>query len=441
MSAFKHRVGRLGARAVLLASVSVMMLAIGALGASGASAAGVCTGSNIKGEGASLQGKAQSVWNAGFNTNGAGCVGGPTVTYTATGSGAGLEAFGLNNHALKTEDVYVSSDDAPNAGQLEEMRTRLREEGATHPNTTDLAVFPVTQTAIAIVAHLPSGCTLTQIRNADLEAVFRGTKRNWSEITGQSGCTGTITRIVRKDASGSTYQFKHYLHVLHGTKDVCTGKLGEVTWQELQNNSKVKVGEEEVLPNTTWPTCGEATNLETPTGTGGSELVKKVNAKAGSIGYAALADAENPANQTAGTLTILKVQNSGLPTFASPVGSGSNAACTETEYANRPKNLAGTEFTTWEEAETSPLNLDWSSVYGSNPTISGTKYPICTLTWSIAASESTAVFGAASKTTVIDYQKYVLANAGGVADLSGNWYAPVPANPLTVAEAAVNSIT
>ena len=450
MSALNHRVRGLGARAVLLASVTAVMFALGAIGASGASAAGVCTGADIKGEGASLQGKAQSIWSStpfvagkGFNGNALGCTmeaGGlrkAMITYTASGSGAGLEAWGLNGGAFNNEDVFISSDDAPTTPQLEELQGTLELESG---EETDLVVFPVTQTAIAVIVNLPTGCTLTsnRIRNADLEAVFRGAKTLWSEVTGASaGCANKpITRVVRKDGSGTTYQFKHYLNVLNGA-NVCTTKLGNVTWAELQNNSKVEVGGEKVLPNTTWPDCPGASPIVTAANNGGGALVTKVNATEGGIGYAALADAEN---NKAGATTVLSVQNSGLPTFASPAAAGSNAACTETEYANRPKSPAGVEFANWAEAAANPLNQNWSGVYGSNPTIGGTKYPICTLTWSIAATNSSGVFGGPATTTLMDYETYVIAAAGGQADAGGNWYAPVPANPASVSASAVAEI-
>ena len=77
-----------------------------------------CSGSNIVGQGSSLQKLAQqTVWDPDFNTTSAtnacsgtqGTKAKPTVTYTSTGSGAGLESWGANGHLATSKRPTLSS--------------------------------------------------------------------------------------------------------------------------------------------------------------------------------------------------------------------------------------------------------------------------------------------------------------------------------------------
>ena len=437
MSAFSYR-SRLASRAALLASALATTLVLSGLGAASATAAGVCTGESIQGEGAALQRVPQEKWNPGFNANGEGCIGGPTVT-TING-GLEMAAWGLNGVPFNGEDVYVSADAPPfgpvgvEGTELNVLRDNLRKEGA-EVNETDLVVIPVTQTSIAIVVNLPAECEVEKIKNAELEQVFRGSITTWAGLStdnGGKGCSTAIKRVVRRDPAAMTYQLKHYLSLFNGA-NVCTAELGNLPWVQLQSFTAVGG----VVPNQVWPDCGGTTEILRPANNGSGELVNKVNATDSSIGYAGLPEVKaHPSAEQ----TILKVQNSSLPTYVLPyTNTGSEAACGEVTY-NRPKSPAGAEFTTWAEAAENPANLDWSAVYGSNPTIGGTKYPICTLTWSIAATNSSAVFGANAKTTLVDYLSYLLAAEGGRKDLSGNWYRELPSGPAEVANEAVESI-
>jgi hypothetical protein len=444
MSAFKQKLARIGATAGVLVASTAAFMAVGGVSAGSALALGTqCSGANIKGEGSTLQTKAQTIWEGsaeskGFNgsTNAAACSGTqgskakPTVTYTGTGSGAGMEAWGLNSSELKrSEENYIGTDEAPagpvgtSGTQLNQIRAGLRTKSA----TTNVAVIPVTQTAIAIVANPPTNCSFKEgITNEGLEKAFNGKGGTWASIGAEgTGCTASLTRVVRFDESGTSYQFKHYLSKLPGgSSSFCTSVYGSKKWSELQSAS-ASLG---TTPNQTWPNCEESSStLVRPAAGGGGEEVKKVNTTTGSIGYAALADAEN---NITGTTVILKVQNgevSGKPTFATPaLTSTKTANCANVAY-NLPKNESGTVFSTWSEAGTH-ANADWSEVYGSNPEITGTKYPICALTWDLAATNSTGVFGSSIAQTVSDYLKYVVSSTGGQADIAGQWYQVLPSN-------------
>src|SRR5580693_4026201 len=107
--------------------------AFAAPGAANAASLGAeCSGSSIIGKGSSLQKIAQqNVWNPDFNTsanphacNGTqGSTGTPTVKYESVGSGAGMEAWGINGHAFESATAYVGTDEPPNAVQHEEIQS------------------------------------------------------------------------------------------------------------------------------------------------------------------------------------------------------------------------------------------------------------------------------------------------------------------------------
>jgi ABC-type phosphate transport system substrate-binding protein len=439
MSAFKQKLARLGATAGVLVASTAAIMAVGGAEASSALAGTPCSGTSISGEGSSLQGKSQAIWTAGtspkgFNHNAAGCtaVGAPTVTYTASGSSAGLEAWGVNSGTLKTAgDSFVATDDAPNAAQIGEMRTGLETTG----KATDVTIVPVTQTSIAVAVHLPTGCTLTQLTNANLEEIFRGTLKNWSEVTNESGCAASspITRVVRLDGSGTSYQLKHYLSTIDPSGKFCTEALGEKTWTQLQSETK----ESGVLPNTTWPDCASKnlSPIVTSTKTGGGALVTKLNETVGGIGYAADPDMESGKGTGTVVLELQDEEVGGAPSaYAKPTAGTKLANCNNVPY-NMPEGV-----TTWAEAGTKH-NLNWSQVYGSNKNVAGGKYSICTLTWDIAATKSKEVFGESRATTTHDFLKYVTTTTGGQADLTENWYRPLPTVASSnVQEAAVKAV-
>jgi ABC-type phosphate transport system substrate-binding protein len=421
MSAFKQRMAKTGARALLLATVVVAALAVSGIGASSASAA--CA--ETKGQGSSLQKTAQLGWTGAFNTAEAE----HCVTYTSTSSGTGMSQWGYETGAFPlgggTEWGYIGTDDAPTTAQIKNMRTAGGGEANQH-----LQVVPVAQAAIAIIVHPPAGCTVTRITRADLEKVWNGTLTNWSNLTEKTedvagACNVHIKRIVRKDDSGTSFQFKRYLAKISTKKLDCVNK----TWKELA----------EPANNTTWPenteTCASPTlnTIARPTGTGGGALAATVLEDEGTIGYVDTATAKNTGNQ------ILEVQNGEEPTFALPyteAGGKQKANCGEATYAvpAEARETGGTGE-----------DVEWTNITGS--ALNTGTYPICTLTWDLAWRHyEKAGYGAGIFTTVEHYLTYVL-SAAGQAELESNWYAPLPSVPgneeadvLTAAKFATGKI-
>jgi ABC-type phosphate transport system substrate-binding protein len=411
MSAFKQNMRKLGVRAGLLAGTSLAVVAIAGVGASSASAA--CT-TSMKGQGSSLQKIAQlNVWAPGYKAEG--CPGGEAeALYTSSSSGKGLAAWGFSGSGkVETEWTYVGTDDGPNSGQITNARTAAG-------GTANVVVVPVAQTAIAIMVNLPANCTLGSIKNQALEEAFSGAATTWSAIGGSgAGCSATFKRVVRAEGSGTTYQFKNYLALINksknsGTeKEVCASDTRK--WSELE---EIGTGEK---PNTEWPTACGASTVETAAG--GGALAAKVAGTVNTIGYASLPDAK------ANSAKVIKVQNNGTsnsgafpatPFVEGPLGETlEEANCANAEYnvpAAGNKSLSGTG-----------LNVDWSKVFGGSPSIGGTTYPLCTLTYDLGWNKYTqAGFGGTIGTAVKDFFKYILEKKFG-AGTNKNYSQVLPA--------------
>lgn len=144
-----------------------------------------CEGSEITGEGSSLQVTAQADWISQiFDTTAAGeeasCgAKAPLVTYTKASSGCGLDAMGAGEEASKCvfagiseserskwekpgfrpENVrFGASDFAPD----EELEKNMDDgpNGAGQPGSGEVHVIPVAGAAITAIVHFPEGCAL-----------------------------------------------------------------------------------------------------------------------------------------------------------------------------------------------------------------------------------------------------------------------------------------
>lgn len=410
---------RLALSAIAATGASVAALALTA-GAADAALLTPCTGSNIAGQGSSLQKTAQiSVWNVKFNTNPLGCAAPnptPTATYTSTGSGAGLTAFGANDPAtFDTNYQYVGTDDAPNAAQIANINAA---SGATN------LTIPVTQAAIAIVFNPPANCVPTYTQPLNLEAVMRGASKSWYTLGAPDPACKKIfaTRVVRADSSGTTYQLKHYLYARYQGP-----VLGSLTWQDLQSAAN----------NTTWPgttIASKAGGTGAPgSGSGGGDEVKTVANTPGTVGYADLATSRANLNFGPSPLHFARIGNS---------DSGAQSPSTNGESTTVANSNCSTANGAYSKLPSG--TGDWSQVYSITKT--STKYPICTLTWDLALTNYTPKYGTAGQafaTTVHDYLKYIVTTASGAGqgDNQIHDYAPLAGDARSNASATVNLIT
>jgi ABC-type phosphate transport system substrate-binding protein len=386
-----------------------------------------CSGSDIGGAGSTLQGPAQTqIWIPGFKA----LCPSLTVNYEASSSAAGLAAWGFKGGSFDKTKEFIATDEAPDSTEIGKANTA---------SGSKVLTIPVAQTAIGIVVNPPTGCTISGLTNKQLESIMRGNIKTWAKIQTASGAgcvNAPITRVVRAEASGTTYQMKNYLFKISEATLACTEAPGK-NWKQLEDSGT------NGQPNTVWPQNGvngcSATQLSPiVTGAGGAGVVKKVNTTEGSIGYAALPDIEanknNAGENPNGDTSTVALQDNGLSNklsiakFAAPA-EGNSANCSETQYP-----VPTSAQTTSKE----PANADWSQIFGGNTNaaaISPGAYSLCALTYDIALTNySKAGFTAGQETTAHSYlAEYLTAEAGQNAlEAAGKYYAPLPdgGNPL-----------
>jgi ABC-type phosphate transport system substrate-binding protein len=405
-----------------------------------------CSGSTVTGQGSSLQKLAQqTVWNPDFNISGnshacngtQGTKAKPEVKYTSTGSGLGLESWGVNGTVPNYEasNAFVSTDEPPNSTQIGEIDA--------HGAVETLQTIPVLQGAVAVIVNLPEGCTPSSksafagrlvLNNVTLEKIFRGTITKWSEIT-DSGDKFTgktcnaetpIKRVVRLDQSGTTHIFKKYLSVINSAAFE-TEKAENKTWTEVSEGTE----------NKTWPKAAEVVR---PEKTGGGALVAKVAETPSSIGYANLADARSnksftpPLGGGSKARFWAAIQNDGLGTsgtltYADPSSNGDKEA-----LANA--NCVGEQYANGENPFPPPSVLEsWNEV---TTKVTEKNYTLCGLTYTLAFTEYSKYAGTSLEevTTVNNFLRFVLgtgtakgSEAGQVLILNHD-YLNLPSGPV-----------
>ena len=483
-----------GARAFRAGLLALALAALTAFGlASQASAdftAGKCAGTTIEGNGASFARGAHEVFNFSFKNNY--CPGsGLNVAYAANGSGKGVATMQLRNNASR----FAGTDDPPTPARVALMNSGGTEvagkvQADTNPNNDGkVHVFPIATGAVAALVNLPEGCSpeplpdqyrtvsaakigetpalkgilrvrFTKAKFAKIWAGEENTK--WSEalpLGSQAGaCDVPIIRVVRFDNSGTTFAFKDYLRTIE------PGRGWTTTYEGGSNGNRE-------WPNAEFGSGGQCPGaapgkgpdnvdfLTSNCAEGGGELVKKLIATEGSVGYADIATARNASPTLAVNATGLtapttpywtQVQN-GSVTVGSPQETAGNGFTEPTfDEANGFKTTAATtpaqkganclSAGIFQNAPTSSFG-DWSATTGVN---APSGYGICTLTYALAFDDNAAVFGntpeeESKARTVKDYEESIVSEVGQ-AQLFAADYAPLSPALLAISKAAVSSI-
>lgn len=366
----------------------------------------------------------------------------PSVTYTKTASGPGLDEFGNNTGVLDasqdptafasstgTKDVggqvldwFAATDDPPSQGQLSEAETA---SGDAHNNLEEITI-PVAQSPIAVLLSLPANCKIQTGSSVDLTNVSVGqlwegtnpasgsdpggiqaqggyaigtwgalfTQLGYTKITsgtpgpgdfleegGVSGCGQAITPQVRQTASGTSYAFKNYLF-----------QTNRGLWAQFDNDyqgwpSSAVTEEDSLTP----PNVGHQLNDT------GSHLAGNTAANPGSVGYANPADAGANGGFTAAAASstfhtgtegasaphqILwaEVQNNGL----NPTGA---TFADPLLPASSVANCQTSKLIPSDKGYPYSYTDSWAGVAATDPNIAtdagSTDYPICGLTYDL----------------------------------------------------------
>ncbi len=379
------------------------------------------------------------------------------------------------------KDRFGASDFAPSPE--EEQNIDAGPNGAGNAGSGKVHVVPVAEAAIAIVVHFPQGCTLKEpgtipaasgagssnndastggpndpvgastgdmlanqtlrvhIPAKALEEIWEHKITEWGKIPTPTGgklleeemegapsgaqkgsftCANfPIYRIVRKDVSGTTFNFKAYLSILPSFAG------GRALWAESEVGKK----------NVAWPLAGasgtgtpvaanETTNIcedaanhicSAAVGSGGG-LAKAVLATEGSIGYLDLATArkegfnkEEGKEDTNYWLPLEAVNPTTTPgtvdtgVFIEPTADP-GAHFTKLEGHKKGANCEGADVrgvpAAGESPNGDPTFGDWSKAIATGgtpkaiekPTTVITAYPVCAITYDLAFDDDAAAY-------------------------------------------------
>jgi ABC-type phosphate transport system substrate-binding protein len=348
-----------------------------------------CAGGPISGSGSALASVAIDAWATAYNETCA--TSQASVSYDATRSERSIlqswNFFGNVPAISPSRPQFIGVNGTITSAQFANAESVLK--------GGRLVAIPVAQTAIAVVANPPAGCTVDQINNPQLKRLWEEKVTKWSELTEATGeCNAPIKRVVPRAASQVTTQFKAYMELVHYRSEGsfgCTSAGNSLhSWQELEPEESNFKG-----PNLAWPViCNRPSNNlvrsegveegSSPDHSGEAvtpAVPLTVEATPGSIGFATLPDAEAAGSQ------IVELANNGPYTesaiYASPAVDG-QANCD----IDRP--AYGRYYVPPEGRYSgSGLNVEWFGRFqggrGAAPHVGATYYPLCMTTFIVTA--------------------------------------------------------
>jgi ABC-type phosphate transport system substrate-binding protein len=520
-------------RLALLVAATAALLAVVALPSTAGAVTkpdlGVlCSGSNIEGLGSTFQAPIDYDWtgentvkkeltSSGFNVlkskfscegteekNTKGetikTTGKPTVRWNQSasefkGSGSCLKEFGANGGTVKTNVFPIcGTDEAPSRSVEAQM-----EAHSALAEKESIESIPVLQGAVAILVHLPKGCTASgepvvktkakkigrlALDQSTIEGVYRGTIKTWKELVAAQGsghgkdslsCTGgaaeeemRIHPVVRVDKSGTTHIFKEFLAQVNATPFKAEafneinngGKLEQPCKEAKAEEEKTWSQVGEGCENQRWPAAAEVTrNAKNESGNPG--VVNQVNEEESTIGYADLAVAREMkffSSNTEGfeggeTKALEKHQRFWTYLQQNPAGATAEYAEPSTlgDNAKLADSNCGDTVYIAKEGEVVPppsTRDDWSQVKGAKESKT---YSLCGLTYLLAYrayfNYLNPIFGtseAESKTiatTADNFMEYAVnAAAGGKEAATNRDYEKLPANVKKIAENGIKEI-
>jgi ABC-type phosphate transport system substrate-binding protein len=302
-----------------------------------------------------------------------------------------------------------------------------------YPNVKDITAkvmaIPIGGSSVALSMHLTEGaggsCPTTALPSEvnltpkEVSKLYGGDYLTWNapELVVNNPelkeCSGTITRVVRADSSGTTNILKQYLIRVDNAR---TGAECKGAGNVLHN------WEAYFSTNTEWPgkqspgTEGTCSPIVVGTESGGPALIKKLQETVGGIGYIDLA--EVPAG-----VIVANVENATGTETVAPSEGGEAANCSFSALS-----LPGSSATDSVGLNTSD---DWSNnnqvvnvgkANHENATNLGSKYPICGLTFdlvyeglhenNVAGEGAISRLTADQRRTLYSYFTFVLSSTG-----------------------------
>ena len=161
------------------------------------SSSGSCARGSVTGQGSTFQQNIEKQWISDFGSK----CSGAQITYTGTGSGAGIQQFGSGTIDYAGSDVVMKPD----------------EQSAADKACGSTAIhIPVTAGGIAVIYNLP-GVNNLQLSADTLAGIFLGKIKTWddakiaAENSGVKLPSTPIKTYHRADGSGTTSVFTAYL--------------------------------------------------------------------------------------------------------------------------------------------------------------------------------------------------------------------------------------
>jgi ABC-type phosphate transport system substrate-binding protein len=435
---------------------------------------GKCLGTAISGRGASFQTTAQTNWIANFQNVFCADVGTfPSVTYTGSGSGSGLQVMGRRtgtnadgSQSRNQPERYAASDDPPDSttiSQINQGTDATGDEGTIH-------VIPVAAGATTVDVNFPDNCDRSLLPDANetdpgaanaspfddrvrftrsqLEHIYAGDSgfTNWTDVfptlASDPDCNVPITRVVRFDDSGTTFVMKDWLDKVN------PGRGWQTTYitPDTRTWPNASVGPRADCGGANGPQGNAGSPLTSACSNGNGALLDKLSTVDGGIGYSDVATARGrgydialspPAASRDDDKFWTQVQNPNNvytePTtdpngFTTTGTHGAN--CTNAQFTNVPSSTLGSWFTT----------------SGSDST--NGSYTICNLTYDLAWDDYKGPYSLQGcgdsceeqkARSVKDYLSSIVSDPGQDL-LASKDYAPLEESILNISRTGVNAI-
>ena len=162
-----------------------------------------CASGSLTGQGSTFQQNIEKQWTSDF----AGKCSGAQISYTGTGSGAGIQQFGSGTIDYAGSDVTMKPDEQSAADK------RCKGKAIT---------FPVTAGGIAIIYNVKNVTSLS-LSAKTLAGIFQGTITTWDDKQIQADNPGVtlpktaVKSFHRADGSGTTSVFSKFEAALAGS--------------------------------------------------------------------------------------------------------------------------------------------------------------------------------------------------------------------------------